>query len=198
MDFGELLKKAWADVQAAELPGDLQAVALTEGIRYYLDTAAGVKRPTARGPAAADPAGAPVTDGGEPGVSSESFLAAIEHETGVSASSLEELTTLVDGKIHINLPRRVFKGTVISNARTIMTFVVGARRYGLGEKTTTADYVKDVLTQIDLYDSKNFKTKHITEVPGATWIKPQNVLQAKSDLHQKFADAAQALLELGK
>jgi hypothetical protein len=126
-------------------------------------------------------------------------IARIEHGTGVEASVLEDLMTLVDGKIHLHLPRRVFKGTVISNARTVMTFVAGARRYGLDERSTPADYMRDVLLQVDLYDGKNFKTKHIAEVPGTSWVKPQSVLQAKGDLHQKFAEAAQTLHEaLGK
>lgn len=195
MDFGDVLKQAWSDVQAADLPEDLQALALKEALRHYLGTASTPRRTAPPSSPTVTIPSKPSENGDAPAVDTGDFLQKIAHGSGVDATLLEDILTLVDGKIHVLLPRRVFKGTVISDARTVMTVVAGARRWGLDERTTDIEIVREVLQDLDLYDSKNFKSKHVTEVPGTNYIKAQGVLQAKGDLHQKFAEAAQKLYD---
>jgi hypothetical protein len=48
MDFGELLQKAWGDVKTAELPEDLQGLALTEGLKFYAGESDTRKTPISR------------------------------------------------------------------------------------------------------------------------------------------------------
>lgn len=190
MEFGDTLKKAWAEVQAADLPEGLQALALKEALDFYLaEPRKAAERRT--------PQPLPKDGNGDEGsgavVGTDEFLAQVAHGSGVDVSVLEDVMTLIDGKVHILLPRRVFKGTVISEARAVMTVVAGARRFGFDERATPADTMREVLQGLDLYDSKNFKSKHILEVPGTSYVKAQATLLAKGDLHQKFAEAVQRL-----
>src|SRR5690606_33063237 len=121
---------------------------------HYLGTASTPRRTAPPSSPTVTIPSKPSENGDAPAVDTGDFLQKIAHGSGVDATLLEDILTLVDGKIHVLLPRRVFKGTVISDARTVMTVVAGARRWGLDERTTDIEIVREVLQDLDLYDSK--------------------------------------------
>ena len=172
MDVSENLKKAWSDVEAASLPEHVQAIALAEALRMRFGSSPVVEQKAAGATKAdkspARPKGSASGDAiGDAGatVDADSFFAAIERETGVSADTLETIFFLKDGVPCINAPRRMLGQSLKQSQVNVTTLIAVARHFGLGEAEVPDLAVRTECQRLNVFD-RNFASN----VKGITGI----------------------------
>lgn len=162
MDVSENLKKAWSDVEAASLPEHVQAIALAEALRMRFGGGQSVEEkaagPTRTNQSPTKPkvsASGDATGDSGAAVDADSFFAAVERETGVSADTLETIFFLKDGVPCINAPRRMLGQSLKQSQVIVTTLITVARHFGLGEAEVPGLAVRAECQRLNVFD-RNF------------------------------------------
>lgn len=168
MDVVELIKQAWAAVQAADLPESIQAAAFRETMRMMSPQvyASPQERPHPPGGlagkerAAQNGTGAAV-DGSEfgVGVSEAEIYSRVAMSTGVDRSKLEQLVHLDGDTIKISLPGIKLGKNNADKTRAAAQILTVVRGFGLEEDDTSIEVVRAEAQRLKCYDSANFTTQ---------------------------------------
>lgn len=172
METGDVLKKAWAAVQDAGLPPEVQPVAFREAVRLL------APRHTAPAPTAA-----PHSDGrgnsgrgrGEdrndsnggregPVASEDQIYDRVVAQTGVDRGRLEQLVHL-DDDLRVSLPGLKLGKSNSERARAVAQLLTITRGFGLEENETPLEVIRAECDRLKVYDSANFSS-HMKALSG--------------------------------
>lgn len=184
VEVNEILAKAWAEVQKANLPKELQEFAFKEAIGLLTTDAKPPRaRVTGTGPdgpkkkTEEDTDAAPAPDP----VDSDALFTAFATETGIDQEALEEVFFFdANGLPAVNAPARKLGVTITSQAQTAATALVAANYFVRNETSTPLSRVKSECERLKCHD-KNF-VRHMGKVTGATLSGPADnrVLRARA------------------
>jgi hypothetical protein len=183
MEPDEILKKAWAAVQAAGLPESMQetafreAVALLKGETGDQDSTA---KQTPRAGAPARKSGAksakrktPDSTGGAETTSTPdeaTFFSQLSHESGATEADLRDILSLgSNGAVHVTPATRVLGTNRAEQARTVTALVAAARGIGLGEAPISAEAVRQEVQRKHCFDSGNYASTVIGRLRGVNY-----------------------------
>lgn len=202
MEINELLKKAWAEVERANLPAPLNEIAFKEAIRLltYGDerspgtsgTAGTKSKPSGTatsGSSSERGSASPVAESGLPSISEDEFFQKLEREAGVSRDKLERVIHY-DGKTPIiNLPGRALGASQKQKQIAIAQVLPVVRQYGLGEAETSAAVVRQECERLRCAD-RNL-SKYLADLDGIVYTGPSR----RKALKVRRVDAFQRVVD---
>ena len=172
-DLTEVLRNAWAAVEAAHLPEEIKPIAFKEAVRILspVESAppASPKVPLAtdrsanRGDAAANDAGEPDTAPNAP--DERAVLDRVAAQTGANRAKLEHLIYLDEGVVRINVAGVRLGKSSAERVRVVAQLVTTVRDFGLEEKETPLDVIRAECDRLRVLDAPNFAA-HMKNVPG--------------------------------
>jgi hypothetical protein len=165
MDTTEVLRKAWAAVEGAELPEKIHEVAFREAVRLIV--------PAPIAPATGGRAGKPAGTGGAADAPGESGVSISEDEmyervvgqTGVSRDTLEEAVHLDDDGPKISIPGLRLGRTNAERTRAVAQIMTIVRGFALEENETSLEVIRAECERLKVYDSANFSS-HLKALNG--------------------------------
>jgi hypothetical protein len=183
MEPDEILKKAWAAVQAAGLPESMQetafreAVALLKGETGDQDSTAAQ---TSRAGAQAKKTAPKTTKRKKPdstagaGTTSTpdeaTFFSQLSHESGVAEADLRDILSLgSNGAVHVTPATRVLGTNRAEQARTVTALVAAAHGIGLGETPISAEAVRQEVQRKHCFDTGNYAKTVIGRLRGVNY-----------------------------
>lgn len=174
MDVEELIARAWRAVESAGVPEPLQELAFREAIDLLRQGSptAGKQQPedTAKVSGRGTGSGSDWSGGSEKQDNAgddRAFFSNLATESGVGESDLRDLLLLTDdGLVHVTPPTRSLGSSKAEQARTVVTLVAAARRFGLGERPVNAVAVRTEVERKGSYDKNNFANKVLTPLKG--------------------------------
>jgi len=179
MDVSETLKSAWAAVEEAGLPEQIQQVAFREAVRLLVPSQV-LAVPTATGSTSGQAGnsqmmngfvessasrGAASDDGLKIAEAESVILDRVERQTGVSRAKLDDLVYLDDGVLKISLPGIKLGKNNADKTRAIAQILTIVRGFGLDEVETSLELVRDEAQRLKCYDSSNFSA-HVRALDG--------------------------------
>jgi hypothetical protein len=203
VDAAEILKQAWASVEASGVPEHLQETALREAVAILRDQGGAAPAATVAGQAAASGVGnsrpgkaggrraasrrAPAKSPDEANVSSEvpseeEFFRNLADASGVDEAKLRDILQMkADGTVALTPPTRILGNSIAVQARNVVALIAPARLHGMGEKPVSANAVRAECARKDCFDPKNFGPKVIGKLGGVNYgaTNAEMVLTAK-------------------
>lgn len=173
METSDILKKAWAAVQDADLPDKLHEVGFLEAVRLLSPQQPGLLV-NATGAAAPKPgnvgtnngtAGDASKDGPGAAVSEELMYDRVVVQTGVAKDKLERLVLLDEDGPRLALPGIKLGKNTADRARAVAQVLTIVRGFGLEEEATSLDVIRTECIRLKVYDSANFSS-HVTKMDG--------------------------------
>lgn len=153
----------------AELPEGVKEIAFREVLRFMLIGSEPVGKPRfnprSTGVGAGTVSGQGVDSSGVEVDEAEVF-AKVEHETGVSADKLERILMIDDGVIKMVLPGKDLGKNTAEAARVVAQVITVVGAYGLDRRDTEYEVIRKECDRLRVYDSKNFASKHLPNIPG--------------------------------
>lgn len=175
MDTSEVLKKAWAAVEAAGLPEKIHDVAFREAVRLEAPARQGVVEVPARagkpgggsgGSSAGSRSGGSSsssnngnTSEGDITMTEAALLAKVVEHTGADLGLLENLVHLDEGNLRVSLPGLKLGANNADRTRTIAHLFTIVRGFGLDEDGTSVELVRSEAQRLKCYDSANFSSQ---------------------------------------
>ena len=205
LDPGDILRRAWASVEASGVPESLYETALKEAVAILRDEgkpsgAGGTGRSQDRG-GGSEPAKPSKTTGRRAGSSRKSapkqataaessvvvpdentFFERLAHESGVEDGKLRDILQFkADGTVAVTPPTRALGSSKAVQARTVVALVAPARMFGLGEKPVNAEKVRAECQRKNCFDSANFGATVVGKLNGVNYgtTKSELVVTAK-------------------
>ena len=182
MDVDELLQRAWAAVEKAGVPPEVQGVALKEAIAFLRDGAepnetkpnvgatgsakrAATKRSIQK--RAVSRAPQPREASTPMGVTEDDFFRLLASESGVEETDLRDILHFTsDGRVQVTPPTKDLGSSVAEQAKTVIALVASARSKGLGERPVNAGAVRREAERKHCYLQNNFASKHLAPLKG--------------------------------
>jgi hypothetical protein len=189
-DVSDLLTKAWAAVEMANLPPALHEVAFREAVRLLSSERSDTDHTSSRVEAAPkrrnNPSGgrraARATTSAKksrhmdsevaPKVTEDEFFQKVETETGVARERLERLTHLENGSPHISVSARMLGTTEKARMVAVAQVLPVLRRYGLDEDETSTTIVRDECKRLKCLDDKNINSYLASGLEGILYTGP--------------------------
>jgi hypothetical protein len=169
MEVSETLKQAWAAVQEASLPQEIQAVAFREAVRLLTPSTSpsGIGRVGKPGQSGGGDGGAPsagtgggaVGQGGGITVSERELLEKVATQTGVELEKLDLLVHIDDGALKVSIPGIKLGQNNADKTRAIAQIFTVVRGFGLDEDGTSIELVRSETQRLKCYDSANFSSQ---------------------------------------
>lgn len=145
------------DVEAANIPSDLRAVALWKAIDLRSGTG-GPPTPglgtTTAGAGASLARPSPVA--GDHATASGDSLASIAHRLGVDRATVEEVFTLQGGELELIVPVGKLPSKVAAATKEIALLIAGGRQAAAIEEWTSWDAIRAVCVDYKRIDTTNF------------------------------------------
>ena len=212
MELADAIREAWTAVKESSVPEHMQELAFKEALRVTLGTSAAATAPVGnrpqgahgRGPGSDSGAGAgPVTNGigendGTASVSENEVFQRVSAETTVPVSRLELLFHIDNGVVKLLGPVTKYGKNTTVQARNVAQIVTVVRKLGLGEADTSFEVVKEACISKHCYDSSNFASQHMKNMPSGYVIKGDGRnrrLEAKGPAIAAFPAVVDAVLE---
>lgn len=182
MNVSEVLAQAWAEVEKAELPAEIQRDAFRAAVRLIAfasdqDEAgpgdsvrqdAGAQRArTKRAPVkttakAADQAAQPSA---LPSLTEKEFLRKLAAETSVAENKLERIYHLHEGQPQISLPSSRLGANTKSKAVAIAQLIAVARAIAYHEDGTPISVIRQECRLLRAFSEKHF-SEHVADING--------------------------------
>jgi hypothetical protein len=203
MGTSEVLKNAWAAVEAADLPEKIHEVAFREAVRLEAPVQTGAQVPVRAGKPGGGPRGSSTGSrssggsgsGSSNGNSSEGdisiaegdLLAKVVEHTGADRDMLETLVHLDEGNLRVSVPGLKLGANNADRTRTIAHLFTIVRGFGLGEDGTLVELVRNEAQRLKCYDSANFSSQ-LNKLQGfvITGTGTNRRIRAKSGGIQEF------------
>lgn len=179
MDVSEIMKQAWAAVEKANLPKEIQVSAFTIAVQLLTSTTEqskpSIERVSSKPPAKKTTTKSTRTVRGtnlkakkfpEPlivSVTEEEMYELVMQHTHVDKLKLEKLVQLDDGEVKLNLSSIKGNLTTAGYTRSIATVLAIVRNAGLGEIATPVSAVKIECERLKKFDVKHF-AEHISSI----------------------------------
>jgi hypothetical protein len=169
METSELLKSAWAAVEDAGLPDEVQAIGFREAVRLLAPESPGMtptRRDAAggrgeRGGAMSDP----TSDAPRITVSEDEIYDRVVEHTGVDRARLEQIVHLDDDGLRVSLPGLRLGRNNAERTRAVAQILTISRGFGLEEAETSLEVIRSECTRLKVYDSANFSS-HVAKLSG--------------------------------
>jgi hypothetical protein len=199
MSTSEIVQEAWNSVMEAQLPEEVRQIAFREVLRFMLvgpdpdaKTRLNPRSKSAGSGAVIHKDG----DGNNVDVDEAEVFAKIEHETGVSADKLERVVMIDDGVIKMVLPGKDLGRNTAEAARVVAQVLTVVGAYGLDRRDTEYEAIRKECDRLRVYDSKNFASKHLPNIPGFVTKGSGSArrLEAKALGVKAFSDVVDALV----
>jgi hypothetical protein len=171
MELSEMLKRAWAAVEDAELPDKIHEVAFREAMRVIAPLPVAPVLPAQR---AAKPGGGGVAgdsggggSNGDDGVSvtEDEILDKVADGTGVDRHKLAEVVHLDGDVVKVSIPGIKLGKNNAEKTRVVAQILTVVRGFGLDEAETPVDAVRAEAIRLRCYDSPNFAA-HLGKLKG--------------------------------
>lgn len=166
------VRKAWAAVEEAGVPGQVQEVAFTEVLRSLLGTktqrassAEQYESQPSHAESAREDSNAP-EEASSSIPSEEDIFQTVSAETGVDVEKLEQIFLVDDEVVKLVGQHTKYGSTTAEQARTVARIVTAVRKLGMGHSATSFDLIKEACEGKHCYDSKNFASKHMQGIDG--------------------------------
>lgn len=185
--LSDLLAKAAAVVDAADLPDDLRAPAYTAAVGFL----AGGRVPDGgadAGQPPGPPAGGPAPAGGS---SPAGVLNRIAAGMGIDPTEIRKLYEEMDGVPLLNVKSSALPRTKAAGAHDVALLVMAARQLGGIEEYTEAEVLRDAAKRYAKFDQSNFG-KHMTALDNLILTRGSRST-AKRKLTQPGIEAAAEL-----
>lgn len=158
-----LLRRAWAAVEVADLPEEIQPVAFTEAVRLLVPSekrAGSGRRTTFETPlggreSAADANG---DDTNAAPSEAEIYDRVVEH-TGADRAKLEKLVHMDDDGLRISVSGLRLGKNNADRARAVAQLMTICRGFGLGENETPIEVIRAECARLKVYDQANFSAQ---------------------------------------
>lgn len=174
MDPSEVLKQAWRAVEEADLPNHIQPIAFREAMRVLAPASAPLRARTA-----ADRVGttefsnggggnarkSPESEEAATGAGEEEIVNNVVQHTGVDRDKLESLVHLDGNAIRLSIPGMKLGKNNAEKTRTVAQILTIVRGFGLNEKETPLEAIRDEATRLKCYDAANFSST-LTKLNG--------------------------------
>lgn len=176
MEVIETLKQAWAAVEQASLPKEIQVVAFREAVRLLAPAPPVIAAPVGTGrvgmpgrtgggtggavggTGTAGGGGAP-GNGGDITLPESELLANVASQTGVKPERLAELVHVDNGVLKISIPGIKLGNNNADKTRTIAQIFTVVRGFGSDEDGTSVELVRNEAQRLKCYDSANFSSQ---------------------------------------
>jgi hypothetical protein len=161
MEASETLRKAWAAVEAADLPEKIHEVAFREAVRL-LASAQVLAATTAAVPRldkSIDGAGASREgSSGDAGVTvpEEEIYQRVVTHTGADRDKLEQLVHLDGDVLKVSIPGIKLGKNNAERARAVAQILTITRGFGLEESETSLELIRAECDRLRVYDQNNF------------------------------------------
>jgi hypothetical protein len=165
----DVIKEAWSAVTEAGLPDVVKETAFREVLRFMLTGSGPVGKPRFNPRSTGSEGGTVSSQGGDSGtveVDEAEVFAKVEHETGVSAEKLERILMIDDGVIKMIMPGKDIGKNTAEAARVVAQVITVVGAYGLDRRDTEYEVIRKECDRLRVYDSKNFASKHLPNIPG--------------------------------
>jgi hypothetical protein len=204
LDPGDILRRAWASVEASGVPESLYETALKEAVAILRDegkpSGAGGTGPsqdrggsepakpskmTGRRASSSRKSAPKQATAGESSVvvpDENTFFERLAHESGVEDGKLRDILQFkADGTVAVTPPTRTLGSSKAVQARTVVALVAPARMFGLGEKPVNAEKVRAECQRKNCFDSANFGAAVVGKLNGVNYgtSKSELVVTAK-------------------
>lgn len=205
LDPADILKRAWASVEASGVPESLYETALKEAVAILRDegnpSAGGGTRPSHDGGGRNEPEKpsktasrrastgrktapkqANTAEGSVVVPDENTFFERLAHESGVEEVKLRDILQFkADGTVAVTPPTRTLGSSKAVQARTVVALVAPARMFGLGEKPVNAERVRAECQRKNCFDSGNFGGTVVGKLTGVNYgaTKSELVVTAK-------------------
>jgi hypothetical protein len=198
MEVSDVLKDAWAAVEAAELPSEIQPVAFREAVRLLSPvssaTTSAVLMPghsTDSTPGIAEPDGGAVH---VPVSEREIYDRVVEH-TGVDRQKLEHLVHMDDDGPRMSVAGLKLGKNNAERARAVAQIITMVRSFGIGDTDTPLEVIRAECDRLKVYDSANFSSQ-VRALNGyvITGTGQNRRVRAKSAAVQAFSGFVDGLL----
>lgn len=164
MDVSDVLRRAWAAVQEAELPSGVQEVGFREAVRLLAPPDSGART---RSPGAdpVSPEASPDSAAQDPVMSEAEIFRKVAAQTGVDAGALERIVYLDGETLRVAVPGLKLGKNNSERARAVAQLLVVVRGFGLGESDTSLEIVREECDRLRVYDQNNF-SHHMKGIDG--------------------------------
>jgi hypothetical protein len=173
MELSESIKAAWAAVEESGIPDHMQELAFREALRNLLGTSqpgyVGQKLSKPTTPSSSGDGGG---TGAEPdetlasAVDEAQVMSAVSEHFGISADRLEQVFHVDAGVVKLTVNHTKLGASTADKTRTAAQVVTVVRKVGMGQADTPFDIIRAECERKHHYDSKNFVTKHLPNIPG--------------------------------
>jgi hypothetical protein len=170
MDVSDVLKKAWAAVEEADLPSDIHEAAFREAVRMLLPVApASAAQPrgaTVSGPSSGSGSVALKADGeNRINVTEDEIYDRVAAQTDARREVLEQIVHLDGDALRVSIPGLRLGRNNAERARTVAQILTIARGFGLEESDTSLELIRDECDRLRVYDQANFSA-HMKALSG--------------------------------
>jgi hypothetical protein len=201
MEVSEVLKKAWAAVEDAELPAEIQLVAFQEAIRLTSPSngvslsGAPARRETGDNSGSNGSGGTYPDVGNREGASESEIYDRVSEQTGVDRDKLEQLVHLDDDELRVSVPGLKLGKSNSERTRAVAQILTITRGFGLDETETSLEVIRGECERLKVYDSANFSA-HLKALSGyvINGGGQNRRLRAKSPGIEAFATLVDSLL----
>jgi hypothetical protein len=170
MNVTEILKEAWAAVQGAGLPNELQEVAFREAVRILgAQAAPDVKTPSVKR-AAPPPAGESAEIEAPAPVTEDQFFGKLSEATGVDRQTLEEFFHLEKSEVRIIKAARYLGDSSKAQMQTVGQLLPVAYAEGLDQGEISTGVVGQECRRLRCYD-RNLNT-YLASLEGISYVGP--------------------------
>lgn len=168
MDVSQILKQAWAAVQDADLPEEIQQVAFQEATRLIAASELQSLQPAAvaaRSDSGTQSSGAGTSSklssgpSSGVGVTEKSLLESVSSHTDIDFDKLMELVHLDDEELRVSLPAVKLGRNNADKTRAIAQILAVVRYCGLDEPETPYELIRAEVMRLKCYDSANFSAQ---------------------------------------
>lgn len=178
MSIEELLQKAWAAVEKANVPESLQVVAFQEAMDYLRSIENGRggddRRKAKRQQSSTKKRQATKRTNGDAGGDApeeipdeDTFFSQLATESGIDEDRLRDVLHLTKtGIVHVTPPTKDLGASVAQQAKCVIALVASARSRGLGEQPVSADAVRAEAKRKHCFDQNNFAGHHLSPMKG--------------------------------
>lgn len=165
MDVSQILKQAWAAVQDADLPQEIQHIAFREATRLVASTELGSSQPTSLvtgghdGSKAATIGTAPAGAGSDLRAAEGVMIGKLSSHTNIDVDKLSQLVHLEGDELRVSLPAVKLGKNNAEKTRAIAQILAIARDCGLDEPETPFELIRAEVSRLKCYDNANFSSQ---------------------------------------
>jgi len=179
MEVSDILKKAWAAVEGADLPETIHESAFKEAVRLLVpvpvvaaaapaNTAPAARPGTPMGKSGSQAGNTTVTGSGVGSAAGEGstitasegeLFEKVEQQTGVTKERLSEIVHLDDGALKVSIPGIKLGKNNAEKTRAIAQILTIVRGFGLEEAETSLELVRAEAQRLKCYDQANFSSQ---------------------------------------